>query len=79
MTGLKLKTMSDLRRRKYLRSKFQDGDCPNGDDFAAMIDSGINQKSDQMFAVDQKLGIGNLPGKGFRLWLARTVFTAIGV
>lgn len=50
--------MSDLRRRKYLRSKFQDGDCPDGNNFAELIDSGINQKSDQMFAVDQKLGIG---------------------
>jgi hypothetical protein len=50
--------MSDLRRRKYLRSQFQDGDCPDGKNFAELIDSGINQKSDQMFAVDHKLGIG---------------------
>lgn len=50
--------MNDLRRRKYLRSRFEDGDCPNGADFSAMIDSCINQKSDQIFAVEQQLGIG---------------------
>lgn len=50
--------MNDLRRRKYLKSRFEDGDCPNGEDFSAMIDSCINQKSDQIFAVEQQLGIG---------------------
>lgn len=50
--------MSDLKGRKYLKSRFEDGDCPNGNDFAELIDSCINQKSDRIFAVDHQLGIG---------------------
>jgi hypothetical protein len=48
----------DLRRRKYLRSKFEDGDRPNGQSFADLIDSSLNQKSDKIFGVDHKIGIG---------------------
>ena len=50
--------MSNLRRRHYLKKKFEDGDNPDGNDFAELIDSSLNQKSDQIFAVDQQLGIG---------------------
>lgn len=50
--------MSNLRRRKYLKTRFEDGDRPDGNDFAELIDSSLNQKSDQIFAVDQMLGIG---------------------
>jgi hypothetical protein len=50
--------MSNLRRRQYLKKRFEDGDRPDGDDFKDLIYSSLNQKSDQIFAVDQKLGIG---------------------
>jgi len=50
--------MSKLRRRSYLKTRFEDGDRPNGNDFAELISSSLNQKSDQIFAVNQMLGIG---------------------
>jgi len=49
---------TDLKRRVYLRSKFEDGDRPDGQAFTDLIDSSLNQKSDKIFAVDQKIGIG---------------------
>jgi len=50
--------MSRLRRRRYLKTKFETGDRPDANDFADLIDSSLNQKSDQIFAVDRMLGIG---------------------
>lgn len=50
--------MNDLKNRRYLKSKFKDGDKPTQEDFADLIDSCLNQKSDKIFAVDRKVGIG---------------------
>ena len=47
----------NLKGREYLKSKFRDGDRPDGTDFADLIDSCINQKSDRIFALDGKMGI----------------------
>lgn len=48
-----------IQGREYLKSKFENGDRPNGNDFADLIDSSINQQSDRFYAVDHKIGIGN--------------------
>ena len=48
----------NVQGREYLKSKFENGDRPDGKDFADLIDSSINQKSDQFYAVDHKIGIG---------------------
>ena len=50
--------MKKIKGRKYLKSRFQAGDKPTQQDFTDLINSSINQKSDQIFAVDSKLGIG---------------------
>jgi hypothetical protein len=51
-----------LRLRGDLKSSFETGDRPSGEDFAALIDSVINQEEDGVFAVDGKVGIGtNVP------------------
>lgn len=47
----------NLKGREYLKSKFRDGDRPDGTDFSDLIDSCINQKSDRIFALDGKMGI----------------------
>ncbi len=52
------KHQKNLKRRPYLRSKFEDGDRPDGQDFTDLIDSSLNQKSDKIFAVDHRIGIG---------------------
>lgn len=48
----------NVKGREYLKSKFENGDRPDGNDFADLIDSSINQKSDDFYAVDHKIGIG---------------------
>lgn len=48
----------NLKDREYLRSKFQNGDRPDAQDFDNFIDGTINQKSDGVHAVNRKLGIG---------------------
>lgn len=50
--------MKKIKGRKYLKSRFRDGACPTGQDFADLINSTVNQKSDQVHAVGNKLGIG---------------------
>lgn len=51
-----------LRPRGELKSRFESGDRPSGDDFAALIDSFLNQQEDQVYAVDGKIGVGtNIP------------------
>ena len=48
----------NVKGREYLKSKFENGDRPDGNDFADLIDSSINQKSDDFYAMDHKIGIG---------------------
>ena len=48
----------NLKGREYLKSKFRDGDRPNEVDFSDLIDGCINQKSDRIYALDGKIGIG---------------------
>jgi hypothetical protein len=47
-----------LQDRRELKSEFRDGDRPDQNDFASLIDSSFNQLSDQLFAKDKRLGIG---------------------
>ena len=49
---------NDLRGREYLKSKFQNGDRPNEEDFDDLINGTINQKSDGVYAVNGRVGIG---------------------
>lgn len=48
----------NLRDREYLRSKFQNGDRPDEGDFDDFINGTINQKSDGIYAINRKVGIG---------------------
>lgn len=48
----------NLKGREYLKSKFQNGDRPDADDFDDFIDGTINQKSDGIYATNKKVGIG---------------------
>lgn len=50
--------MKNLQDREWLRSRFKDGDRPDGNQFSAWIDSSINQKSDGLYASEKRLGIG---------------------
>jgi len=50
--------MSHREDRAHLKEQFKNGDKPSQEDFADLIDSSLNQVSDQIFAEDQKIGIG---------------------
>lgn len=48
----------DKRTRDILKEYFETGDRPKEIEFSRLIDSGINQKDDKLFAEDGKIGIG---------------------
>ncbi|MCC7453803.1 MAG: hypothetical protein IT222_06535, partial [Crocinitomix sp.] len=48
----------DKRTRDILKEYFETGDRPKEIEFSRLIDSGINQKDDGLFAEDGKIGIG---------------------
>lgn len=48
----------DKRTRDILKEYFETGDRPKEIEFSRLIDSGINQKDDGLFAEDGKIGVG---------------------
>lgn len=48
----------DKRTRDILKEYFETGDRPKEIEFVRLIDSGINQKDDELFAVNGKIGVG---------------------